>query len=223
MNGSGGGMGGSSSGGDGGGGGAGWGSVISEIVQAAAPAITMGIGAGSSAASTHEQMAFQERMSSTAYQRAVKDMTKAGINPMLAFSQGGASSPAGAKWEVPTVDLTTGAQAAVSRQKGKAETKRLKGVFDLNRQLENKASAEAEESFSKQVLNYALEEKTREEAKLAKNSARSVEADANIKESAIPRAKADEKFDKTTAGRIMRWINRAIRAVTGGDPVGTGR
>lgn len=46
--------------------------------------------------SAREQMVFQREMSNTAYQRGMQDMEKAGLNPMLAFSQGGASSPSGA-------------------------------------------------------------------------------------------------------------------------------
>lgn len=60
-----------------------------------------------------EQMAFQERMSNTSYQRAVKDMQAAGLNPMLAYSQGGASSPVGS---MPQVQNAVGTGVAAAAQ-----------------------------------------------------------------------------------------------------------
>lgn len=66
----------------------------------------------SAASSIRDQEAFQNQQSSTSYQRAVQDMQAAGLNPMLAYQNGGASSGAGASF-VPQNILGNAANSAV--------------------------------------------------------------------------------------------------------------
>lgn len=88
---------------------------------------------------------WQERMSSTAYQRSMHDMALAGINPIMASKLGGASTPAGAQATVNDV-ISPAVQAALTVKRAEAE------INNLQAQAENTDARTAQQLLQNQKL-----------------------------------------------------------------------
>lgn len=103
--------------------------------------------------SAQRQMDFQERMSSTAHQREVADLRKAGLNPILSASKGGASSPGGASATMPNPGSEFGQSVAQSAKMLGLELPALESNIRTQQAQAESSYASAESSRANAVLS----------------------------------------------------------------------
>ena len=135
-------------------------------------------------AASREQMAFQERMANTRYQRTVADMRAAGLNPMFAYQQGGGSVPSGATYQPGNVGAAAAAGGAAAGSTAIA-IRRSKAELEV---LESAKQKNYDEAFRAAGQNSLLYEQT-------------ITAQA-----ASTAASIDKQFYQSDFGRKMRQI-----------------
>lgn len=158
--------------------------------------------------SNQKQMDFEERMSGTAHQRAVRDLEAAGLNPMLAYS-GGASSPGGASSAGSMARVENPNEAfghAVSGGVSSAMAARAAHAnLEILRTTDNKLKQEA---YNARLNGMLLEKAMPYTIANSKAIAEGTEISNVLAKAEIPGANLGAEIDSSPLGRVLRYIER---------------
>ncbi|QXP44195.1 MAG: DNA pilot protein [Arizlama microvirus] len=141
-----------------------------------------------SAAEAEKNRKFQAEQSASSWQRGVKDMAAAGLNPALAYEKGGASSPSGSAASGVQAHMGSSGGAAVS---GAERAASLVNEVKNGIQMRAKVAADTAESLSRADLTRTQADQIRKMLELSMEETRARTSSAY---SVAGRQRAEEGF-----------------------------
>lgn len=154
--------------------------------------------------SAREQMSFQERMSNTQYQRAMKDMAEAGLNPILAYSQGGAGTPSGSSSRFEDT-LGKGVGTALESRRQRREYEAFLSQKAVNDSLIKYQAAQAAQANSAAALNRQNTEIAKWNTVIAKDDA--------FKKDIDPRVVASKVYDRVMSSKFPGVVSNSAKSL----------